>query len=84
MSTGHEDYDLGKEVTSAAKSKTQQGTAVVSVRLATEEVARLERITRATGKSISQVIREAIAAYEASPINAQPHISGLVTNNEKS
>lgn len=56
----NEEYVLGEEVTSSARTKSRGGTAVVAVRLSVEEIAELESTSRATGKSLSQVLREAI------------------------
>ncbi len=60
----HDDCILGKDVTNAAQAKGQRGTTVISVRLSTDEVARLEQIGRLSGKTISQIVRDAILAYE--------------------
>jgi hypothetical protein len=60
---GQEEYELGKDVTQLAKATSKKETSVVSVRLTSSEIAKLERIGRENGKTVSQVIREAIAAY---------------------
>ena len=63
----HNDYEdvvLGENVTKYAKAKAGKGTTVISVRLGTEEIARLEALGQTTGKTVSQVVREAIAAFE--------------------
>ncbi len=64
MAVNYEEYELGKDVTRIAKSGMKRETAVISVRLTKAEVARLEAIGLESGKTISQVIRDAIAAYE--------------------
>ena len=64
MAVEYETYELGKDVTQIAKTDTKLQTAVISVRLTKADVARLEAIGRENGKTISQVIRDAIAAYE--------------------
>ena len=62
------DYDeqdeLGRNVTHLFKSDLSDSVAVVSVRLDHSEVARLEKIGRETGKTVFQVIQDAIAAYQ--------------------
>ena len=58
-----EDYELGRDVTHLAKSSTKRETGVISVRLPMTDIARLEGIGRESGKTISQVIRDAIVAY---------------------
>lgn len=70
MNNRDEDIVLGDDVTRLAKPEQRRGTAVLSVRLAVDEVNRLEAVGRASGKTVSQVIRDAIAAYEVT----QPHI----------
>ena len=59
-----EEYTLGQEVTEIALGKKPRETTVVSVRLPVADVARLERISSESGKSMSQVIRDAIEAYK--------------------
>lgn len=63
MSDERHEYMLGEEVTEIAKAKRQPGTVVVSIRLSVDEAARLEKIGLSERKSISQVIRNAIARY---------------------
>ena len=65
MNMQNQEYELGKDVTNSARSKTARDTAVVSVRLPVEDVARLERLCHQTGKSMSQIVREAIHGYHA-------------------
>ena len=61
------DYDeqdeLGRNVTHLFKSDLSDSVAVISVPLDYSEVARLEKIGRETGKTMFQVIQDAIAAY---------------------
>ena len=59
MSDEHE-YVLGQDVTTAARSKTKSGSVMVSVRLSADELATIEAAAQASGRSLSQVIREAI------------------------
>ncbi|MDA8216642.1 MAG: ribbon-helix-helix domain-containing protein, partial [Dehalococcoidales bacterium] len=63
MNDENEAFVLGEDVTSLAASKRASGTAVVSVRLTSAEVAELESLSRASGKTISQIAREALTAY---------------------
>ena len=63
MSSRDEDYVLGEDVTSLAKSKAKHGTVVLSVRLSVDEVAELEAVSDATRKTLSQVVREALKEY---------------------
>ena len=70
MNKQDRDVALGDNATRLAKSERRRETAVLSVRLAVDEVDRLEALGRASGKTVSQVIRDAIAAYEV----PQPHI----------
>ena len=55
--------ELGRGVTRLARSGPKRETAVISVRLETNDIARLEGIGHETGKTVSQVIRDAIVAY---------------------
>ena len=61
------DYDeqdeLGRNVTHLFKSDKRDGTATVSVKLSYNDIARLEAIGRESGKLVTEVIRDAIAAY---------------------
>ena len=64
MTTGKDDFVLGEGITKKARKGTAKETAVISVRLTTAEVARLEAMSKATSLGISQIIRDAIATYE--------------------
>ena len=63
MTTRDEEYQLGRDVTHLAKADGKRGTAVISMRLGAADIARLEGIGRESGKTVSQVVRDAIAAY---------------------
>ena len=66
-------FELGKEITDLARSKTSKGTHVISVRLSSGEVAKLEKITQMTGKNFSQLVREAVLNHYASMMaSSQP------------
>ena len=58
------EYKLGEEITDVALGKRAKETVVVSVRLTSEEFSRLEKLCEQAGKSMSQLVREAISAYE--------------------
>lgn len=64
MTTREEDFELGRNITQMATAGTKRETAVISVRLTTSDIARLEAIGRETGKTVSQVVRDAITAYQ--------------------
>ena len=59
----NDDQILGDNITEMAASRRRAETAVISVRLGLDEIARLEEMGRASGRTVSQVIRDAIAAY---------------------
>lgn len=59
-----DEYTLGDEITEAALGKRGKETVVVSVRLTAGEFARIEKICSETGRSMSQTIRDALAAYQ--------------------
>ena len=58
------EFILGDNVSQAARGKDRRDTTVISVRLSNDEVARLERLGLASGKTVSQIVRDAISAYE--------------------
>ncbi len=62
-----EDYELGEDVTALAAPRSKQATAVLSVRLSVEDLAMLEQLGTSTGKTISQIAREAISAVVRAP-----------------
>jgi hypothetical protein len=57
------EYELGSDVTEKARGKTSRQSSVLSVRLSNVELARLDSIARLEGRSIAQVVRDAIAGY---------------------
>ena len=59
-----EEFELGRNVTNLAKARGKKVTAVISVRLDMTDVGRLEELAGDSGKTVSQVVRDAIAAYE--------------------
>ena len=64
MKVRDEDYELGRDVTHLAlASGTKRDMAVLSVRLPASEIARLERIGHENGKTLSQVVRDAVSVY---------------------
>lgn len=58
----NEDFVLSEDVTAFAKSKSKSrgGSAVVAVRLSLEEISEIESVSSRTGKTVSQVLRDAI------------------------
>ncbi len=63
MSAKHDTYTLGNDVTSSVASRSRTGTVVLSVRVRIEEMAEIEATSRATGKSLSQLVRDAVSTY---------------------
>jgi hypothetical protein len=70
-----DEFVLGEEVTQAARGKPRRETAVLSVRLSVEEIAELEALSRASGKSMSQILREALLSYVHQGGPVQPTIT---------
>ena len=58
-----EKYELGRNITRLAAAGEKKETSVVSVRLTVSEIAKLEGIAQENGKTVSQVIRDAVASY---------------------
>ena len=68
-----EEYVLGDNITELARGKKSKESVVVSVRLTAEEFYRLEKLCENADKSMSQLVRDALAAYQGSgqaPSNA--------------
>ena len=61
MNDRYEECELGEDVTHLFKS--DKTTVSVSVILDAGDIAWLEKIGKANGKTVAQVIRDAIAAY---------------------
>ncbi len=71
-----EEFVLGKDVTRRAAGRSQEGgTAVLSVRLHTEDLALLETLSGETGKNYSQIVREAIRRYSHESERVQPTVT---------
>jgi hypothetical protein len=70
-----EEYVLGQDITDAASAKSRRGTAVLSVRLSVDELSEIDAISRATGRTASQVVREALGGYLHASKYAQPTIT---------
>ena len=58
-----EEYILGDNVTRLATGKKPKESIVVSVRLTASEFYRLEKLCEDTGRSMSQLVRDAVADY---------------------
>ena len=71
MNDEHE-YVLGQDVTKAAESKNRSGSVMLSVRLSAEELAAIEAMADASGKTLSQVVREAVRNCLQVAEKAQP------------
>lgn len=63
MSDKQKDFVLGSDITPQAAARSRKETVVVSVRLPSDEFARVERTSRLQGRTVSQIAREAINAY---------------------
>lgn len=63
MNSNEEKYELGEDVTQAAAAKERKGSVVLSVRLSSHELAKLEQVAQASGKTISQIVREAVTGF---------------------
>ena len=61
-----EEYVLGDNITELVKGKKPKESVVVSVRLTADEFYRLEKLCENADKSMSQVVRDALAAYQGS------------------
>lgn len=61
-----EEYVLGENITELAKGNKPKESVVVSVRLPAEEFYRLEKLCENADKSMSQVVRDALAVYRGS------------------
>ena len=59
-----EDFILGQEVTDIALGKSRD-TVVLSIRMPIAEFAQLERLCEDSGKTLSEVVREAVEFYGA-------------------
>lgn len=64
MTNRNEDDELGRNITDVATTGNKRETSVISVRLTAAEITRLEGIGRESGKTVSQVVRDAIAGYQ--------------------
>ena len=71
----NEEFALGEDVTALARSRSRGGTAVVAVRLSLSELSEIESICQATGKTMSQVIREALRNWLHFDAASQPTVT---------
>ena len=60
----YEECELGEDVTHLFKSDGAKATVLISVSLDAEDIALLEKLGQESGKTVAQVIRDAIAAYQ--------------------
>ncbi len=75
MREGQEDFVLGEDVTSLARSKIRKESVVLSVRLSAEEFAAVDALSRQTGRTPSQTVRNAIRDYVQGAKASQPTIT---------
>jgi hypothetical protein len=75
MSNEHAEYELGDDVTTAAAARERRGSTVLSVRLAPDELAQLESLSHATGRTFSQIVREALSSCIQLSRYAQPSVT---------
>ena len=59
-----EDFILGQEVTDIAMSKSRD-TVVLSIQMPIAELAQLEQLCADSGKTLSEVVRDAVEFYSA-------------------
>lgn len=58
---------LGQDITALALGQSR-GSVVLSIQMPVAEFAHLEKLCETSGKSLSEIVREALAAYRAEPI----------------
>ena len=63
MSGKNEEYILGDDVTARAGAETRRGTVVLSVRVSVDDMSRLEKDSHRVGKSLSELVRDALRGY---------------------
>jgi predicted transcriptional regulator len=78
MSNEQDEYILGEDVTAAATVKGRRGTSVLSVRVSNQELARLDALSQMTGKTFSQIVREALDHCYQLSRESQPAITVVV------
>lgn len=67
MSLNGENCILGRDITDRALGKSR-ASVILSVQMPIAELAHLERLSAAAGKSLSEIVRDAVAAYRAEPV----------------
>ena len=68
MALNRENYNaLGRDITDLALGKSRDAV-VLSIQMPIDELAHLERLSAAAGKSLSEIVRDAVAAYRAEPV----------------
>ena len=77
-----EDYVLGENITDLARGKKPKESVVVSVRLTAQEFYRLDKLCNATDKSMSQLVRDALAAYHVPDARGSSVFGVTVLNSE--
>lgn len=67
MALNSETCVLGQDITALALGKSRD-IVVLSVQMPVAEFAHLEKLCETSGKSLSEIIRAAVAAYRAEPV----------------
>ncbi|MSQ28462.1 MAG: CopG family transcriptional regulator [Dehalococcoidia bacterium] len=66
------DFELGRDVTAQAKAaKGKRDSVVLSVRISGDVLRRLETLAQGTGRSVSQLARDALTAYTPTASGSQ-------------
>ncbi len=66
------EYALGANVTKLASAPEKKDTGVLSVRLPVEDIAAVESVADRTGRTLSQVVRDAVVWYVHSGVWGSP------------
>ena len=75
----YDNYDeLGENVTHLATAGRKKDTCIISVRMTASEIAKLEGIGRESGKTVAQVVRDAVAAYQVNRPMLTPDDNGAM------
>jgi hypothetical protein len=77
-----EELVLGKDVTELFGSKEKRGTVVLSVRVSAEELEAIEAASDAEGKTVSQVVREAVRNCLQVSRRSEPTVTVSFWNGE--
>ena len=67
MTLNRETGTLGQDITALALGKARDSV-VLSVQMPVAEFAHLEKLCETSGKSLSEIVRAAVAAYRGEPV----------------